>query len=216
MITDSFFTLACAGLIGLFFGTFLVFAGYKFFMFLLPVWGFFFGLALGAQSVQVLLGDGFLATTTSWVVGFIVGALFAVLSYLFYAFAVAIIAGSLGYALTVGFLTWIGMDLKFIAWLIGLVVALVFVFVTLRFNLQKWVIIAATSVLGSAVIFGTILLMFNPAAKLLESPVKFLLDTSPFLLILFILVAGLGIFVQFSTTRSYVVAEYNRIDETVV
>lgn len=216
MITDSFFTLACAGLIGLFFGTFLVFAGYKFFMFLLPVWGFFFGLALGAQSVQILLGDGFLATTTSWVVGFIVGALFAVLSYLFYAFAVAIIAGSLGYALSVGLLTWIGMDLKFLLWLIGLVVALVFVFVTLRFNLQKWVIIAATSVLGSAVIFGTILLMFNPAARLLENPVKFLLDTSPFLLILFILVAGLGIFVQFSTTRSFVVAEYNRIDETVV
>jgi hypothetical protein len=121
MITDSFFTLACAGLIGLFFGTFLVFAGYKFFMFLLPVWGFFFGLALGAQSVQVLLGDGFLASITSWVVGFIVGALFAVLSYLFYAFAVAIIAGSLGYVLTVGLLTWIGMDLKFIVWLIGLV-----------------------------------------------------------------------------------------------
>jgi hypothetical protein len=36
---------------------------------------------LGAQTLQVLFGVGFLATITSWVVGFIVGGLFAVLSY---------------------------------------------------------------------------------------------------------------------------------------
>jgi hypothetical protein len=213
MINESFFTLACAGLIGLFFGTFLVFAGYKFFMFLLPVWGFFFGLALGAQSVQVLLGDGFLASITSWVVGFVVGALFAVLSYLFYAFAVAIIAGSLGYVLTAGVLTWVGMDWGWLLWLIGLIVALVFVFVTIRFNLQKWVVIAATSILGAATIFGTIFLLFIPAARLLENPVKVILAESPFLAVLFILVAGLGIFVQFATTRSVVIAEYDRVGE---
>ena len=102
MITESFFTFACAGVIGLLFGTLLTFAGYRFFLFLLPIWGFFFGLALGAQSVQALFGVGFLATVTSWVVGFVVGALFAVLSFVFYAFAVAIIGGSLGYVLAVG------------------------------------------------------------------------------------------------------------------
>jgi hypothetical protein len=215
MITDSFFTFACAGLIGIFFGTFLTFAGYKFFIFLLPVWGFFFGWALGAQTVQAIFNQGFLATITGWVVGFVVGAIFALLSYVFYAFAVAIIAGSLGYVLTYGIWTAIGLDFKFFGWLVAIIVALVFVFVTLRFNLQKWVVIAATSVLGAAVIFGTILLMFNPIATLLQNPVKLLLDTSPFLLILFLIVAGLGIFVQFSTTKSFVVAEYDRMSETV-
>src|SRR5512139_3271384 len=111
MVNESFFTIACAGLIGLLFGTALAFAGYRLFIFLLPIWGFFFGLGLGAQAVQAVLpGTGFMADVTSWVVGFVVGLLFAGLSYLFYAFAVAMIGGSLGYAVAVGLLTWIGLQ----------------------------------------------------------------------------------------------------------
>ena len=84
MVNESFFTLACAGLIGIMFGLALCFAGYRLFLVLLPIWGFFFGLALGAQTVQAIFGEAFLATITSWVVGFIVGGVFAVLAYLFY------------------------------------------------------------------------------------------------------------------------------------
>lgn len=213
MITESFFTFACAGFIGMLFGTLLTFAGYRFFLFLLPIWGFFFGLGLGAQTVQALFNTGFLATITSWVVGFLVGAAFALLSYFFYALAVAIISGSLGYVLTVGLLTWIGLNFGFIVWTIGLIAGIVVAFVTIRFNLQKWVVIAATSILGSATVFGTIMLMFNPAAALLENPIRILLNTSPFLMILFLLVAGLGIFIQVSTTRAFEVDVYNRMSE---
>jgi hypothetical protein len=60
MITDSFLALACAGLIGILFGLALCFAGYRLFIILLPIWGFFFGLALGAQTLQALFGMGFL------------------------------------------------------------------------------------------------------------------------------------------------------------
>ncbi len=109
MVTDSFFALACAGLIAFLFGLALCFSGYRLFIILLPVWGFFFGLWLGAESLQALFGVGFLATVTSWVVGFIVGAIFAVLSYLFYVFAVALAAGSLGYYLGVGLMEAIGI-----------------------------------------------------------------------------------------------------------
>ena len=58
MVNDSFFTLACAGLIGILFGLALCFAGYRLFLVLLPIWGFFFGLALGAQTMQALLRRG--------------------------------------------------------------------------------------------------------------------------------------------------------------
>jgi hypothetical protein len=213
MITDSFLTFACAGVIGVLFGTMLTFVGYRLFLFLLPIWGFFFGLGLGAQAVQALFNQGFLTTVTSWVVGFVVGALFALLSYIFYAFAVAIIGGSLGYVLAVGLLTWIGLPFGFIVWLIGLIVGVIAAFVTIRFNLQKWVVIAGTAILGSATIFGTIMLLFNPAAALLENPVRIFLQSSPFLMILFLLVAGLGIFVQISTNRSFEVDAYNRMSE---
>src|SRR5512139_3530163 len=202
MGSESFLAVACAGLIGILFGLALAFAGYRFFLVLLPIWGFFFGLAFGAQTVQALFGQAFLATATSWVVGFIVALVFAVLSYLFYMFAVAIIAGSFGYSLAVGLLTAVGLQMGFLVWLIGIVAGVALAIVTLVFNIQKWVIIAATAIMGSATVFGTILLMFNPAAQVMASPVKTMLSSSPLMAILFLVVAGLGIYFQFVSTRS--------------
>jgi cell division protein FtsL len=210
MVTESFLSLACAGLIGILFGLVLCFAGYRLFIILLPIWGFVFGLVFGAQSIQLLFGTGFLATVSSWVVGLIVGAIFAVLSYLFYIVAVAIIAGSLGYGLTVAFLFLIGMDANWLMWLIGIVVAIAFAVVTIVFNLQKWVVIAATAILGSAAMIETVVFLFRPAAVLLENPVKAALDASPLLLVVFLVFAILGIVAQVMNTRNFVVEEYSR------
>jgi hypothetical protein len=210
MVTDSFFALACAGLIALLFGTALTFWGYRLFLILLPIWGFFFGLWLGAQSIQVLFNTGFLATVTSWAVGFIVGLVFAVLSYLFYLIAVAIIAGSLGYYVGVGLLLAIGLPMNWLVWLIGIVVAIVLAFVTLRYNLQKWVIIIATSLMGAAIAFGSFFVMFNPWTLLVENPIRAFLGSSPLVLILALVMAIVGIIVQYQTNRSFTVEEYDR------
>lgn len=209
MVNDSFFAIACAGLIGIMFGLALCFLGYRLFLVLLPIWGFFFGLALGAQTVQALFGDAFLSTVTSWVVGFIIGAIFAVLSYLFYIFAVGMIAGALGYSVTVAVLTGIGMNFGLIVWLIAIAVALGVVFVTFRFNLQKWVIIITTSVMGAGAIFGTFILLFNPAARVLENPVQVALQQSFLLLILFVVLAVAGIVVQHRTSLVYQLETYD-------
>src|SRR5262249_28450475 len=72
MTTDSFFALMCMSLFAFLFGAILAFSGYRFFLFLLPVWGFFFGFGLGAQTIQAIFGTGFLSDVTSWVVGFFV------------------------------------------------------------------------------------------------------------------------------------------------
>jgi hypothetical protein len=210
MINESFFSLACAGLIGILFGLVLCFAGYRMFVILLPIWGFVFGLALGVQTIQVLFGIGFLATVTSWVVGIIIGGIFAVLSYLFYIAAVAILAGSLGYALSVGFMLLIGMDMGWLMWIIGIVVAIAAAVVTIVFNLQKWVVIGATAILGAAVMIETVVFLFVPAATLLENPVKVALDLSPLLLIAGVVFAILGIVAQFMNTRKFLVPEYSR------
>jgi hypothetical protein len=210
MITESFLSLACAGLIGILFGLVLCFAGYRLFIILLPIWGFVFGLILGVQSIQMLFGVGFLATVTSWVVGLVVGAIFAVLSYLFYIVAVSIVAGSLGYALSVGFMLLIGMHLGWLMWIIGIVVAIAFAVVTIVFNLQKWVVIGATAILGAGAMIETVVFLFVPAAKVLENPVKAALDASPLLLIAFLVFAILGIIAQVMNTRTFVVEEYSR------
>lgn len=207
MSTDLFFTLACTALIASLFGLALAFAGYKLFRVLLPIWGFFFGLWLGAQSIQVLFNEGFLTTITSWVVGLLVGILFAVLAFPFYLFGVAIIASSLGYFVTLGLLLWLGMPWGWLVWLIGILVAIAMAAVTLILNLQKWVIIIASSVLGAGLIVGVYTALFKPVSVLLENPVKVMLDTSPLLLIVFLLLVIFGIVVQARSTHKVAMVE---------
>ncbi len=214
MTTDSFFVVACGTMIALLFGLAVTFGGYRLFMLLLPIWGFVFGLALGAQTVQAIFGVGFLSTVTSWVVGFIVGGIFAVLSYLFYIFAVALIAGSLGYSLGTGLMLLIGLEMNLITWLIGIVVAVALIVVTLRFNLAKWLIIIGTSFLGAGVIVGTFLAMFGglPPEELVANPVKAAMQNSPFWMITFIILGIIGLVVQIGANRRYTAQPWeNRI-----
>jgi Domain of unknown function (DUF4203) len=215
MTNESFFALAIAGMIALLFGFVLLFGGYRFFIFLLPIWGFFFGFGLGAQSVQALFGDAFLSTVTSWVVGFVLAVVFAVLSYLFYFAAVAVVAGGLGYALGVGVMEAIGVNFGLIVWLVGVVVAVVLAVAVLALNVQKWVIIIATALLGAEVIVGTFLFLFGslPEAQLLQNPVRVALQTSPFWTITFVVLAVIGVVAQLQSTRRTKVATYNRLAE---
>ena len=101
--------LFCAIMIALLFGLAVCFGGYRLFIFLLPIWGFFFGFGLGAQTMQALFEQDLFASVISWVVGFLAGLVFAVLSYLFYMFAVAILAGSLGWGLGIALMSLINL-----------------------------------------------------------------------------------------------------------
>lgn len=208
------FEIFCATLIALFLGLIVTFAGYRLFLTLLPIWGFFFGFVLGAQSLQLLFGLGFLSTVTSWVVGFFVGAIFAVLSYLFYAFAVAIVAGSLGYALGAGFMGLIGVDWNWLVWLVGIIVAVVVIIVTFWFNLQKYVIIVATAVGGAGVIVGTLMFGYRgmTLANFFDNPIRVALNDSPLWTIVYLVLLALGIVAQIYSTRAYEIEAYeNRI-----
>jgi hypothetical protein len=216
MTTDSFFAVMCGGMIALLFGLVLAFAGYRLFLVLLPIWGFFFGFGLGAQSIQALFGDAFLATITSWVVGFIVAAVFAILAYLFYVFAVALISFSLGYAATVGVLTAIGLQWGLIVWLAAVVVGVGLGFVVLRFNIQKLVIELATAFLGAGAIVGVFLALFGglPSSELVNNPVAVALKNSPFWMLVFIILGIVAFVVQYMHNRAWEVQTYNRLSET--
>jgi hypothetical protein len=211
MTGDSFFALAITGMIALFFGTMLIFAGYRFFLFLLPVFGFFFGFGLGAQTVQALFGDGFLSTITGWVVGFGFALVFALLSYAFYFVAVGLIGAALGYALGVGFMELFVPNLNFIVWLVGIIAAVAVGAATLMLNIQKYVVIAATAILGAGVVVGTFLFLFGgPSAQLTQNPVRTALNASPLWTIFFIVLAILGIVGQYQSTKNYEMETYNR------
>lgn len=206
------FELLCMTMIGLLFGAVLIFGGYRLFIVLLPIWGFFFGLGLGAQTVQVIFGDAFFATITSWVVGFVVGIIFAVLSYLFYIVAVALLAGSFGYGLAVGLLTWIGLNFGFIVWAIGIVVGIIVAVLVLVLNIQKYAIIAITAFGGAAGVIFVLLASvggYGPV-QLAASPVATAVTDSFWWLLFFLVVGIAGFVVQVRVNSTYEIEEYNR------
>lgn len=210
------FELLCMALIALFFGLVVAFSGYRLFLVLLPIWGFFAGFFLGAQTIGWLFDDGnFLATATAVVVGFVVGAIFAILSYLFYVAAVAIIGFWAGYAGTVAILGWIGLDVGFLLWIIAVVVGVLIAGVVLRFNLAKVAIIIITAIGGTSLIVYTLLAVFRGVlyVNLLDNPVKHALDDSFWWLIFFLVMAVLGAVAQFQANKGWEVEQYNRMEE---
>ena len=207
-----------AGALLLFLGGLVAFGGYRLFLVLLPIYGFFFGLSFGAHSVQALFGDGFLSTTTSWVIGFFVGLLFGLLSYLFWIFAVALVAGSLGYGLVAAFFGLFDADLDVLVWVIGIAVGLVFAIGAVVLNLQKVVVIVATALVGAAGIVGTLLLLFtSSSAKVFaENWAQELIDDHPLYFVIFAVVAAMGIVFQFMANRNYEIERYDRWSEMTV
>jgi len=209
------FEILCMALIAITFGLVVVFGGYRLFLILLPIWGFFAGFLLGAQAIAYLFNAGLFATVTGWVVGFFVGLIFAVLAYLFYFIAVGIIAFSLGYGATFGVLGWIGLNPGFLLWIIAVVVGIAVALVVYYFNLQKYAIIIASAVAGTGVIIYTLLVLFNGglAVSLLENPVRLAIQNSFWWLLFFLVVAVLGIVFQIQANRSFEIDSYNRWEE---
>jgi hypothetical protein len=201
----------CATVFALLVGTAIAFGGYRWFLILLPIWGFFFGFAVGAEAMQAIFGEAFLATVTSWVVGFIVAALFAVLSYLVYGVGVALVAGSLGYGLGVGFMNLIGIDFGVLAWLVGIVAGAILLLVTFRFDLQRYVIIVTTAIGGAGIIVITLMFGYTglTLANLVDNPIQFALNDSVLWTLFFFAVTIIGMAVQAATTRGVVIEPYD-------
>ena len=193
----------CATLFALGFGLAFLCFGYRLFMVLLPLWGFLFGLLLGGQAMQAIFDYGFFANIATWVVAFCVGAAFAVLSYLFWSVAVALMAGSLGYAVGAGLMNLFGIDAGLVTFLVGLALAVAAAYVTFRFNLQRYMVIAVTALYGTASIIGTIFYgaYGSSLARLMENPVRHVLDQSWLWVIFFLVLLAGGIAVQVMTTR---------------
>lgn len=202
-----FIQVLCVSLFALLFGAALLFLGYRFFFLLLPFWGFFAGFALGAGGVHLFLGEGFLGTVTGWAGGFVIGLIFAVLSYLFYFIGVALVAGSVGYGLGAGLVFAIFPEASIMAFLVGMVGAAIIAFITLAFNLQKYVIIALTASAGATAVLTSLFLMLGriELSQLGGNPVQVVLADSFFWSLAWFALLIVGIVAQVGMTRSYVI-----------
>ena len=189
------------------FGLAFCFFGYRVFLVLLPIWGFFCGFWLGAQMMALLFGTGFLVTITGWVAGFILGMVFAILSYLFYILGVALVAASFGAAIGAGFMAALGFEGGFFVIIVALLCAVFVAVLTLVMNLQKYVIILITAFGGAnAIILSALLILGRVSMGNIQSAgnaIRPVLSDSFFWLILWLALAGAGVVIQIISNRTY-------------
>jgi hypothetical protein len=148
------------GLIALGIGLAFAFYGFRLFIILLPIWGFFAGFVIGAGAMTALFGEGFLVTITSWVAGLVVGIIFAALSYLYYWFAVIFVGASLGFMVGEGLMALLNIGDGFLTFLVGVIVAVAFALAFIFLRVPKYLVLVATSFGGAfAAIAGVALLL---------------------------------------------------------
>ena len=126
--------------------------GYRLFLVLLPIWGFFAGLWLGVTGTTILLGDGFFWTVSGIVIGVVIGIFGAILSYMFYLVGVAIVAAAIGGMLGSGIMGALGFDPGFLSTVVTIASAIAVAILALILNLQKFVITFLTAIGGAALV----------------------------------------------------------------
>jgi Domain of unknown function (DUF4203) len=201
-----FFQIVLASLLIILMGLGLCFAGYRFFTILLPIWGFFAGFQFGATIFTNLFGQGFLSTVISWVIGLLVAITAAALAYLFYAAAVVLLAGLVGYELGVGIMTWIGFKPGFIPFLVGLVFALGIVALAIFLHLPKVLIIVLTAFAGAGAILAGFFLALGRISldSLRFGEVGAILRESWLWGLLYLAIAAVGFAFQWRTTQNFI------------
>ncbi len=133
--------------------------GLKAFTILLPIWAFFAGLLIGASLTVELLGDGFFATVTSWVIALVTGVAFALLSYFIYYAAIVILGATAGYALGAGLLASFGMD-GFLSVVVGIIAGVALAIAVLILAVPAVLVVVVSAFSGAAaVVNGALILL---------------------------------------------------------
>ncbi|MFI5262076.1 MAG: DUF4203 domain-containing protein [Candidatus Limnocylindrales bacterium] len=179
-------------------GAAFCFGGWRYFLILLPIWGFLVGFNVGTDVISALFGDGPFATILSWGAGFVVAFVFAIFSYLYYYVAVAVLAGAVGYV--IGSSAWglIGNQYGLVAFIIGLGCAVVVAVVALALNVPKYLVVLLTGLGGAATILAGWFILIGkvPDGSLHWDYIGSLIKDSWFYLIVWAVLAAAGILAQ--------------------
>jgi len=195
------------GLVVIIVGLAWAFYGLRAFTILLPIWAFIVGFGAGASWIQELFGGGFLATTTSWVGGFFVGLVLALLSYFLYYAAVGLLGGALGYTLAAGFAVGIGLP-NFLAIIVGLVAGAALGAAVLLLAMPAFLVVWLSAIGGAtAVANGLLILLGRIDLKDIEGGLgQGLLRDPAIAVVIVIVVAAAGIYYQMREVTEATVA----------
>jgi hypothetical protein len=203
------------GLLGIVLGAAFCFAGFRYFLLLLPIWGLFAGFATGAAATAALLGEGFLGSVLGIAVGVVLAIVFALLSWFYWWGAIVVIAGTLGFAVTHALIEAIGFSADgFLSTLIAVAGGVIVAFVALALNAPKYIAIILTAFAGAAWLTAGIALLpgIIKTTDLDKGPLAALYNTDGILwIVIWAVVGAAGIVAQLQMTRQWqqdIVAAY--------
>ena len=148
------------GLVALVAGSVFCFSGYRAFRLIIPLWGAFTGFAVGAGAISAITGDALLAKPVGWIVGLVVGVVFALLAYLYYEVAVILTMGSLGFLAGSALMTALGVGWNWLIVLVAVAVSVVFAVFALVTNFPRIVLVIVSATAGAtAMVAGGMLLV---------------------------------------------------------
>lgn len=147
-----------AGLLTLIAGLLLCFGGYLAMRLLLALWGGYVGFVAGAVGFSMVSGEPLLAGSWSWLVAIAVAVTFALLSYAFYAAAVIIAVGGVGYALGAGVASAAGLG-SGAAIFLGLAAAALLVWLSLAARLPHLILAVVSALAGAGIALDGLMLL---------------------------------------------------------
>lgn len=185
----------------------LCFVGYRIFLVMLPILGFFAGLWLSGTIISALMGEGFLATVLALILGSVIGLVLATLSYFFYIIGVLVVGGAIGAMLISAVLSVLGFDSGILVTLLVIAAAIGAAALTFIFNLQKYAIIILTALLGAdlVILSGLVILGRVTQAELQAGSnlIEPILEQSWVAALVWLVLAIAGIVLQLRANRDF-------------
>lgn len=206
----DFIQLLLLSLIALGLGLAFLLVGYRFFLLLLPIWGFFAGLWLGAQSISWVLGEGFLVSVTGLAVGFLVGLILAAFSYFFYSVGILLLGAFFGYWFSSIILYALGFSPGFLVSIASIISAIVFATLTVLLDVKKHLVIIITAFVGAGTVLTSLMLITghitvtNIQAGAAET-IRLVFEESAIWLLLWLALAIISIVFQERSTLDYLI-----------
>lgn len=149
-----------AAIVTLILGMLVSLLGFKLFRFLLPLAGLVVGAMVGFSGFQGVMGTGAISTSVAILVALMVGVLMAVLSFVFFDFAVMVFAAVVGASM----LSFLGVSLGlndqgFLVFMLAVAGAILgFVFAAST-PLSASLVLTVTSFVGVAMVMASVMLI---------------------------------------------------------
>lgn len=147
------------GLIAIVVGLVFCLAGSSLMRVMITLWGGLVGFGLGAGLVAEYTGDTLLATALGWTVGLVLALVFAVLAYLYYAVAVILALGGIGFAIGSSLMGALGVTWNWLIVLVAVAVGIVFALVAIIGDLPLVLLQVFSAIGGAAVAVSGLMLL---------------------------------------------------------